>query len=116
MNKIAKAEFLDALIIVRMYVEQEEAELDMLKKAALPFVSENIQDFIESIGLSTRAQNILLNCCRQFFIREINWYRVPAHRIGEVSAIDIKRVRNSGKAVLSEIENAIKKHGISLKQ
>jgi hypothetical protein len=87
----------------------------MLKKTASPFVSKNINDFIESLGLSTRSHNILITCCRQFFRSEINWWAVPAYRIGEVAVIDIKRARNSGKATLSEIENALKNHGISLK-
>jgi DNA-directed RNA polymerase alpha subunit len=115
MNKISNEEFLDALSIVRAYVDQQQSELDMLKKTASPFVSKNLDDFIQSLGLTTRARNVLTICCRQFFRTGISLCAVPAYRIGEISAIDIKRARNSGKMTISEIENALKNHGVSLK-
>ena len=115
MNKISNEEFLDALTIVRTYVEQQKSELDMLKKTALPFVSKNLDDFIQSLGLTTRARNVLIIFCRQFFRSGISLCAVPAYRIGEISAIDICLARNSGKITIFEIENALKNHGILLK-
>ena len=114
-NKITNAEFLDALIIVRAYVDQQQAELDMLKKTASPFVSKNIGDFIRSLQLTARSRNILTTCCSQFFRGEGGLWSVPAYRIGELPAIDIKRARNSGKITITEIEVALKNHGISLR-
>lgn len=115
MKAISNGEFLDALIIVRTYVEQQQSELDLLKKTAAPFVSKNIDEFIHDLELTARARNILTNCCSQFFKGEGGLLKVPAYRIGELPAIEIKRARNSGKMTISEIENALKNHGISLK-
>ncbi len=115
MNKITNAEFLDALIIVRAYVEQQQSELDMLKKSASPFTSKSLSDFIDGLGLTTRARNVLTICCSEYFIGEGGYLAVPAYRIVELPGIDIKRARNSGKMTLYEIQDAIKNHGISLK-
>jgi len=114
MDKITKAEFLDAILLVRMYVEQEQLEFDNLKRTAAPFVDKNLSVFIDNLNLSTRAYNILATVCQRFFRPEDCW-KIPAYRISEIPVSELKKARNSGKTTVSEIESALLKHRISLK-